>query len=131
MNAIRYRWIDGPALTPEQWKAETETIERVLAARGWMSLNQMTSRVLVAEGESGELIGFFCLQLIPHVEPMFVVPSMRASDVAETLADKMLEFMQQAQARGWMLCTDNPLVARMAEARGMEQVKAKVFAKVS
>ena len=94
-----------------------------------MSLGKASSRILIAEGPSGELLGFFVLQLIAHTEPLFVVPSRRASGIAEGLADHMLEFMQEAKARGWMLVTDNPLVAKMSEARGMVPIQSsmKVF----
>jgi hypothetical protein len=59
---VTYRWIDGPTATDAEWNE----IDRLLASRGWMSLNRMTSRVLVAERDAA-IIGFTCLQLVPHV----------------------------------------------------------------
>lgn len=102
-------------------------IETILAARGWMSLNRPTSRVLLAEGEHGELLGFFVMQLVPHTEPLWVLPSRRASGIAEELADRMLISMIEMQARGWMLVADNPIVAKMAEARGMVKEESPVY----
>src|ERR1700688_2845981 len=66
---ITFRWIDGWNATPEEW----ERIEEILVARGWMVLNPNTSRILVAE-KGDVLAGFAILQLVPHVEPLFVAP---------------------------------------------------------
>jgi hypothetical protein len=121
--SIAYRWIDGPTATDKEWGR----FEDILVARGWMSLNRPTSRVLVAEDEHGALAGFFVMQLVPHTEPLWVRPSRRGSEVAETLANMMAEFMMSMQARGWMLVADNPIVAKMSEARGMTKVESPVY----
>ena len=120
---VTYRWIDGPTATQEEW----DRFEDILVARGWMSLNRPTSRVLVAEDEHGDLLGFFVMQLVPHTEPLWVRPSKRGSEIAEILADKMLTFMLEVQARGWMLVADNPIVAKMSEQRGMTRVESPVY----
>jgi len=125
MDEITFRWIDGPSAKPE----DIEKIEDVLSARGWMSLNPSTSRILVAE-RAGELKGFIVLQLIPHTEPLWVAPSMRSSGIAETLADKMAEFMAEVHARGYMVVAEHPSAAKLCEERGMKRVDAPVYVKV-
>jgi hypothetical protein len=118
-----YRWVDGPTATDEEW----DKIEGILASRGWMSLNRPTTRILVADDADGSLLGFICLQMVPHTEPLFVRPSQRGTGLAETLADKMLEFMLSIQARGWMVVADNPIAAELCESRGMVKVESPVY----
>jgi len=120
---VSYRWVDGPTATDEDW----DKLDAILAARGWMSLNRPTTRILLAEDEHGAMLGFFVMQLVPHTEPLWVLPSRRASGIAEELADRMLTFMLEIQARGWMLVADNPVVAKMAEARGMVKEESPVY----
>lgn len=122
MSEVSYRWVNGPDASEEDW----DRIEGILAARGWNSLNRPTSRILIAE-EDGELVGFFVLQFFPHTEPLWVRPSRRGGEVAEALADQMLAFMTEVQARGWMLIADSPTVAKMAEERGMVKVESPVY----
>lgn len=122
---VTFRWVDGFTATDADW----DRIDQVLAARGWMALNKSTSRVLLAEAD-GELAGFYCLQMAPHVEPMFVQPALRGSGLAEELADRMQAFLIEVHARGYYAVADNPLVAKMCEARGMERIPSPVYVKV-
>lgn len=125
MSNITYRWIDGPLATQAEWN----TIDEKLASRGWMSLNKNTSRVLVAEDE-GEIIAFFCLQLVPHVEPLFVSRKYRDTLVAGELANQMQEFLDNHHARGYMAVAENPQVEEMMRVRGMEKIQYPVYVKV-
>lgn len=122
MSEITYRWIDGPTASQEEW----DRIDDILAARGWMSLNRQLSRIRVAE-QNGKLVGFFVFQCVPHTEPMWIIPSMRGTDVANKLADDMLNWLTEVRARGWMLVADNPVVAKMAEDRNMVKVESPVY----
>jgi len=118
-----YRWVDGRTASQEDW----DKIENILAARGWLSLNRPTTRILVAEDASGELLGFICLQMVPHTEPLFVRPSQRGTGLAEELADRMLDFMMEIQARGWMVVADNPVAEKLCESRGMVKIESPVY----
>lgn len=128
-DGVTYRWIGGvdsehgPAATKEEW----DRIEGILVVRNWMSLNRPTSQVLLAEDAEGQLLGFMVLQLVPHPEPLFVIPSQRASGIAEELADRMLTFMVSIQTRGWMVVADNPAAAKLCEARGMTKLDCPVY----
>ena len=125
-DEITYRWIDGPTATDGEW----DTLDRLLASRGWMSLNRLTSRILVAERDA-VIVGFYCLQLIPHVEPMYVRPQERASGIAEELDNRMQEFLTESRARGYMAICEHPIAARMCEERGMVKVAAPVYVSVA
>lgn len=120
---VNFRWINGPECSDADW----DRIEAILAARGWMSLNRLTSCILLAEAADGTLLGFSVLQMVPHVEPLWVKPSMRATGLAESLADKMIAFMVGMRARGWMAVADNPVAAKLCEAHGMTKVESPVY----
>jgi hypothetical protein len=92
-----------------------------------MSLARPTSRILVAEDEYGLLLGFSCLQLVPHLEPLFVIPSMRGSGLAEELADKMVEFVLDMKVRGFMVVAESPHAVKLCEDRGFKKVECPVF----
>lgn len=121
--SITTRWIDGPVATEDEW----DRLEGILAARGWMSLNRNTTRILVAEDEHGTLLGFYCLQLFPHAEPLWTAPSQRGTGLADQLADMMLSFLVEVRARGWMIVADSPYAAKMCEARGMRKLESPVY----
>lgn len=123
---VRYRWIDGPTATDEEWSK----IDEILATRGWTSLNRATSRIRLAEDATG-ILGFLVLQMYPHVEPLFVRPSARGKGVAERLSDDMIAFLQQVEVRGFELTADSPHAAKLAEAAGLRKVESPVYRTVS
>lgn len=120
---MRYRWIDGFNATDAEWNR----IEDLLASRGWSSLTRSTSRILVAEDDDGELMGFLVLQLYPHTEPLWVRPSARGTDVAAELSNRMVDFLIEIKARGWMVIADSPFAAKLCEERGMRKLEKPVY----
>src|SRR5271163_563680 len=74
---ITYRWIDGPdsggsmPATAEEWAA----IDTVLVKQGWMALNRILTRVLIAEDSDGAMVGFSIIQLLPNCGPFYVEKS--------------------------------------------------------
>jgi hypothetical protein len=122
MSEPTYRWIDGPTATEAEW----DEIELVLAARGWMSLNRPTSRILLCEVD-GKLGGFFVFQLIPHAGPFYVRPTLRGTEVAQELASRMSQFFAETNARGVIIVADNPVSAKMCEERHMLRVPSPVY----
>lgn len=125
MSEVTYRWIDGPDASQADW----DEIDRKLAARGWMSLNRATSRIRVAE-RGGKIVGVYCLQLLPHIEPLLVDRQERGTGVAEQLVDDMQNFLVEAKARGFMAVCEHPLAAKMCEDRGMVKVPYPVYVSV-
>src|SRR5208283_2563973 len=123
MDELTYTWIDGPdsegpqPATQEEWNA----IDEVCAARGWLSLNRLLTRVLVAK-RGDDIVGFIVLQLIPHTEPLYVAPSERGTELAATLADKMVEHMVNMKARGWLVVADSPFAEQLCKERGMRKL---------
>ena len=125
MNNVNYYWIEGRDASTEEW----ERIESILASRGWASLNRPTSRILVAEA-NGELLGFHVFQFYPFCGPLWTRPSVRGSGLAEELADKMLEFLAEVRARGWLVIAESPHAEKLCAERGMKRVEFPVYAMV-
>jgi len=119
---MNYRWINGWEATDAEWNQ----IDNIIYSRGWMTLNKNTSRIRVAE-EEGRIIGFFCLQQIPHTEPMYVARKYWGQGVAEKLADDMMEFLKEINARGWVLIAENPTVEKLCLERKMVKVNYPVY----
>ena len=122
-DQVTYRWVNGFDASPAEW----DRIESLLATRGWMALNRATSRIRIAESASGELLGFHVFQLIPSAGPLFVTPSARGTGIAERLADDMVEFFVESEARGWIVIAGNPVSAKLCEARGMKRLAMPVY----
>jgi len=95
-----------------------------------MSLNRATSRILVAEDSEGKLVGFQVLQLVPHVEPLYVAPSARATGLAEELVERMVKFLGEVQIRGYLASAESPFAAQLCEKHGMTKLDYPVYAKV-
>ncbi len=119
---ITFRWVDGPTAPQEEW----DRIDDILASRGWMSLNRLTTRLLLAERD-GEIVGLNTLQLLPHLGPLYVRPAERGTSTTEQLVDRMLEFMAEAQARGFLVISESPYVTKICEAIGMQKLERPVY----
>src|SRR5688572_5760510 len=116
-KTIRYEWLEGN---------QTQIVEPILAERGWTSLNNRTCRVLCAYSGT-RLIGFHVLQLFPHAEPLWVARDQRGTGLAETLVDKMMEFLAEVQVRGFMVVADTPATVKLCERHGMKRVDSPVY----
>jgi hypothetical protein len=126
MNDVNYRWLDGISASTEEW----DRVESLLATRGWASINRRTSRILFAENAKGELLGFEIFQMVPYVGPLWVRPSERGSGLAEDLSDRMLDFMTEIQARGWLVTAESPYAEKLCVDRGMTKVVTPVYVMV-
>ena len=118
---IEYRWLDGDQLA---------LLEPTLLSLNAMSVNRETTRAIGAF-DGDQLVGFFCLQLIPHLEPLFVAPGYRGEPVAINMVNKMVEFLKESNARGAMLVAETPGVERLAEHFGMARFIYPLYSKVN
>jgi hypothetical protein len=119
---VTYRWVNGWEAVQDEW----DHIESVLMARGWMSLNRNTSRILLAELD-GEVIAFNVFQALPYVGPLHVDRKLRGTGIAAELADRMLEFLVNIQARGFLTIAESPHSELLCEQRGMTRVEKPVY----
>lgn len=118
---ITLKWLDGPDLA---------ALEPILFSLGAMSLNHDTSRAIVAY-DGDRIVGFFVMQLIPHLEPLYVDPEFRSSSVAVILVEGMVQFMKDVNCRGAMLVAEHPGVAKIAEHFGMERITYPLYSKIN
>lgn len=116
--SIEYGWLAGEQLG---------VLEPILAKRGWASLNKLTSRALCAFAPNGQLLGFLVVQLFPHTEPLYVDPDYRGIGIAEELSDRMVKYMLEIKARGWMVVADSPHAVKLCEERGMRKLESPVY----
>jgi ribosomal protein S18 acetylase RimI-like enzyme len=114
---VTYRWLEMPELM---------LIDPIINQHNWTPLNEATSRVLVAEA-GGKIVGFIVMQLYPHLEPLWVDKAHRSDGIAENLAAKMMEFLNEVEVRGFQVCADTEFAKRLCEAHGMELVTAPVY----
>ena len=114
-TGIEYRWLDN-----------AEGLEEFFQQRGWVPLNPQGSRVLAAF-DGDRMIGFVCMNMIPHIEPLFVAPAYRGSGVAEELVQQMVELLYAAIAPAAYVVADNPASAKLAELHGMTRVDVPVY----
>lgn len=126
---ITYEWLDGPDMpdaprpaTKEEW----QELDDICIAQNWMSLSRRFSRVLVARRDE-KIVGFHVMQLLPHVEPLWVATSERASGLAQNLADQMVAFLEGVRARGWMVIADSPHAEKICRDRGMVKLSSPVY----
>jgi GNAT superfamily N-acetyltransferase len=120
MADLEIRWLDGEAL---------RELEPTLKARGWMALNKETSRAIAAF-DNGRLVGFFVLQAVPYLGPLYVDTGWRGTGVSTQLVDAMVEFLRDISCRGAMLVAENPHASRLAEAFKMERINSPIYQKV-
>ena len=103
-------------------------VDEVIKKAGWAPLNNTTARVLcVVDDDRGLLVGFHVLQLFPHCEPLWVHPDYRGLKIADHLAERMLNFMLQIGARGFMVVADSPHAEELCKSHGMKLVTSPVY----
>ncbi len=120
---ITYKWLDKEQLT---------ALDPIMQQRNLPSLNQEVSRVLAAY-DGDKLIGFLVLQLMPHMEPLWVDPKYRGGgtdSIANILVNKMFEFVAECNIRGFFCVADSNVVEKMCIERGLIQVTSPVFIKL-
>jgi hypothetical protein len=127
-DEVVFLWLDGPdsdgaaPATQKEWDA----IDTICVNRGWMSLSRAFTRVLVAKRED-EIIAFIVLQAIPHVEPLYVAATERGTGLAEELSDRMVKYLTDVKARGWLCVADSPFAEQLCKDRGMKKLKSPVY----
>lgn len=120
-SPIQYRWLTGPELS---------ILEPILDSMNAMALNRQTTRAIGAfQGE--RLIGFFCLQFIPHLEPLYVDPEFRNAEISKTMVSEMVRFLRESDARGVMIVAEYPGIEKLAQSFGMSRIEYPFYSKVN
>ena len=80
----------------------------------------------VAEDERGEIVGVFPLQLVPHMEPLWVDEKYRMNgrrDLDPFELGRINNWAISASGGGMYYCFSSPVTSSMAEKFGMKRVR--------
>lgn len=118
---VNFRWIGG---------GELDRLKPVMESYGWTPLDPVFSKALIAEDESGKIIGFDVLQVVLRPEPLWVEPKHRRGeeDLAMQLATRMADHLKECGCAYWEIRAKSPFVARLCEANGMTKLEDPTFA---
>lgn len=82
------------------------------------------ARILVAE-EDAKITGFIVIQLVPHLEPIYVAPEQRGTDTWSQLAEAAVAFMPLGSE--FYAFAPRPAIEHMAERVGMVKLPWSVM----
>ena len=103
--------------------AELMQLEPICAEMNWAL---PTGRAVVAK-EDGKIIGFVAMQLLPHLEPIFVAKEHRGSGLADTMVEIAAADMEMSGIAHFMSVVRNDQSKRLAKVLGMELVPGEVY----
>jgi hypothetical protein len=118
---VTFRWIEGK---------ELDRLKTVMENHGWTPLDPIFSKALIAEDESGEIVGFNVLQVVLRPEPLWVEPMHRGrgDDLAMQLSTRMISHLRDSGVNYWEIRAKSPYVERLCEANGMIKIEVPMFA---
>lgn len=112
------RWLEAPQ--------EIDEVDFLIVSRGWMPINHAMARILGTFDETGKMVGFLVVKMMPHIEPIYVDPEWRGSGVAEEMAEFMAKTITAPPGSVFMVA-DNPLSAQLGRAHGMVKLETPVY----
>lgn len=107
---------------------ETVKLMPFLQAEGWRLPYPYLASAVVGEYE-GKIVSFAVLQLIPHVEPLWVQDDWRGSGLAEATAYQLIANLERRQISAYLAIAPNPFMERLCKKMGMKEIPGKVFVK--
>lgn len=87
-----------------------------------------TSVPIVAEVD-GRIVGFGIAQLVPHAEPIHVLPEWRGAGIAEELSRRVIAKLVESGHDKFCALATNAFAEKLCEANGMVEVKGKLYVK--
>lgn len=116
---MEFRWMEGAEAV--------EKLNPLIVARGWVPLNEATCRAAVAE-EEGRVVAYMVFQLFPMIGPVETLGQGKENGTALSgLLTKMGEFLEQTQARGYMVIAQNPKVGELCERFGLSKLDVPAY----
>lgn len=89
--------------------------------------NPKLSRIAAVEVvETNEIVGFFCFQLFPHSEPLWIHPDYRNSGVWIKLVEMLLPLTEKKRT---FMIASSPAVVEMCEKLGLKRISSPVYVK--
>lgn len=118
---ITYKWLTLPT--------ESDKINAVFIENGGDPPNPALSVVRVAENEVGEVVGLAVLQLVPHLEPVWIDPEYRAKVSWREFQTAIEGLFDKEAGGGYYTFASNPRVEKLCRRSGMVEVPLKAFRK--
>lgn len=104
--------------------AELEQLRPICEAQNWA---MPVGRAVVAK-EDGKIIGFAAMQLLPHLEPIWVEPCHRGSGLADTLVEIAAADLEMNGVTHWMSLVRTDQSRRLArDVLKMQPVNGEVY----
>jgi len=85
---------------------------------------------IVAEVD-GQIVGFCFAQLIPHFEPLYVMPEWRGTGIAEELAQRAMKKITDTGAQRFMCVVQSQFAEALCKKLGMRAVPGVIYVKDS
>ena len=80
---------------------------------------------------NGEIVGFAFAQLLPHLEPVYVVPMFRGTGIAEELVRRAMALIEGTGAERFMCVAQNKFAEDLCRKIGMRAVPGTLYVKDS
>jgi hypothetical protein len=116
--AIKYRF-----LNPDEF----ERLRPIFDENEGDLPNPMLTAIYAAFNDADEIVGFHCLQLVPHAEPMWIHPDYRAKVNWREFQNGIESLFEKAEGGSYYIFPSNERVAKMCKRGGMVEVEMKAY----
>lgn len=107
---------------------ELQRLNPILEERGWPMPSEQCSIAIIGE-ENGELCGFAIIQLLPHLEPVWVRTDQRGTGLADSIVTLAAGQLESMNIQHWVSVIRNDQSKRLAESIGMVPSPGEVYVK--
>lgn len=117
---ITYRWLE-----PQ----EVEGLRKVFEENGGELPDPRLSAIYGALNDEGRIVGFHCMVLVPHAEPMYIDPEYRAKVSWREFQRGIESIFDAAQGGSYYIFPGDERIAKLCKRGGMEEVPLKAWRK--
>lgn len=84
-------------------------------------------RIVIAESEDGQIRGFWCVVLVPHLEPVWIHPDERGTTLLGRMWHGVLQLLDALHINTALSCADRPEIEGYLERLGFTQLPYSTF----
>jgi ribosomal protein S18 acetylase RimI-like enzyme len=134
MSAEQQPRISKRVLPPSEWEfaevSSGKTLVEVFLEEGGELPDPRFAEIHVVEID-GEIVGFGVLQLVPHLDPVWVAPSLRGNGIGVGLAVvEMVESrLRESDGKAYFCFVNNIVVKGLVERIGFKEYPSEVMYK--
>lgn len=108
---------------------DNETLKEIFAAYKVELPSPLESKILIAENNKKEIVGFYTLQTAYHAEPIWVREDFRNTLLHERLMNKMYNSLKHLKGLRIFVLATNDKITRLAERFGFKKLSHVVLTK--